>query len=210
MRSPTSRMGWARSGNRRTKDSPSVKTSFCVMSSRPNGLGTLSRWACKSDGNGDFKRIISLRAALARLVGSIACRPTMSERKSLRLASHCSRQRATRRRDQGLAAIVSTNRPAPRPTTVAASRLWKTQGGPAQVLIDAIQHSAGKKKYVGCNLADLPTVWQSGQFVDFFAKMTDGLVNRKIWIQTPIIGLIELQFFRQHAFLRTVYRAQNR
>ena len=201
-----------RSGNRRTNDSPSDKQSFCVRSSRLNGMGVPSRWACKSAGSVESRRGFSLRPDSTRHFASMACRPTMSERKSLRLASHCCRQRATRRRNQGLSEIVSTNRPAPRPTAVAANRLGSRSVAPRRY--SSMQFSSPQERR-NMLVATSPICQPSGTMDSLSTsspKMTDGLADRKIRIQTPIIGLIELQFFRQHAFLRPVFqnRAENR
>ena len=55
-------------------------------------------------------------------------------------------------------------------------------------------------------------LWHDGQPFNFLAKMTDGLADRQMRIQRPIIGLIEFAFRRQHACLRGVFetRADNR
>jgi hypothetical protein len=74
------------------------------------------------------------------------------------------------------------------------------------VSVDAIQQTTGEKKYVSCNFVNHPAVWHDRQPFNLFAKMTDGLANRKMWIQRPMIRLIEFQFRRQHASLRRMFQ----
>lgn len=130
MRSPTSRMACARSGNRRAKQSPSLRTSLGVRSRWLNGDGGLSRKDCNCARGVDFRRLVSLRPNSARHFTSMLCRPIVSNRKSLSSAIQCFRQRSIRRRAHGLSEIASTNQFTPRPTTVAATQFGSCKADP--------------------------------------------------------------------------------
>src|SRR5260370_6561022 len=70
---------------------------------------------------------------------------------------------------------------------------WQSQTRPPQVLVDTIQKPTGKKKYVGCDFAGLPTGRHDRQPVDLLAQMIDRFSNRQMWIKTPGITFIEIQ-----------------
>ena len=138
VRNPTIRTGCVRSGNRRTKISPSRKTSFGVRSRWLNGEGIAESLAQQLRRKQRSQSCINLWPASERHCIQQRCRRTIGKGNYLGPQSHCSRQRLTCRRDQGLLKLFPTNRAAPRPTTVCSHSGRKAQSKPAQMSIDAI------------------------------------------------------------------------
>jgi hypothetical protein len=91
---------------------------------RAAGLQVRRKWSSR--------HVISLPAVSTRRIEETACPRTISERKSLRLESHCFRQRLTRHRYQGSADLVSTNRPAAQLAKIASKRLGSRGFAPSR------------------------------------------------------------------------------